>query len=182
MSEGTPERLRFSVDPAFSAVLIEARSNVGAVKFGSTQISGAIEAVRTDGHVDTDNRPCAKLTVPLASLASGNALYDAELQQRLAVQRYPQVGLELLEAHLIGDCNYRVSGNVTIHGVTATLQGVVNLTFPAADEVLIVGEQTIDIRDFDIDLPSVLMLRIYPDVKVSLHLVARTSPSTESGS
>jgi hypothetical protein len=34
------------------------------------------------------------------------------------------------------------------------------------------GEQAFDIRDFDLDSPTVLMLRIYPDVRVRLHVEA----------
>lgn len=160
-------------------MLVEARSNVGAVSFGSTEVSGVIEAVREGDVVDTSQGPSARLTVPLASLTSGNALYDAELQKRLAVQRYPIVTIELTEAESGGGPSYHVSGNVTIHGVTATLSGGVELSFPEPDAVLVTGEHVIDIRDFDIDVPSVLMLRIYPDVKVSLQLLARTSLATE---
>ncbi len=34
------------------------------------------------------------------------------------------------------------------------------------------GEQVFDIRDFDVPSPTVLMLRIYPDVRVHLHVEA----------
>lgn len=176
-----PERRRFEVDPTASALLVEARSNVGVVSFGTTEVTGVVEAVRQGSALDLGSSPTAHLSVRLASLTSGNALYDAELHKRLAVQRFPFVTLELTEADLVEGSDYRVSGRVTIHGVASTLYGGVVLTFPQADTVLVTGEQTIDIRDFDIDVPSVLMLRIYPDVKVSLHLVARHAPERESG-
>jgi len=181
ISTQATKRSHFELDTSSCAVLVEARSNVGAVSFGSTELNGVIEAVRAGDGIDTDSRPCAHLTVPLASLTSGNALYDAELQQRLAVQRFPVVTIELDEARAVGGSHYRVSGRVTLHGVTATLSGGVTLSFPEPDAVLITGEQVVDIRDFEIDLPSVLMLRIYPDVKVSLHLMARESPPAEAG-
>ena len=34
------------------------------------------------------------------------------------------------------------------------------------------GEQAFDIRDFDVAVPTVLMLRIYPDVVVQLQVEA----------
>ena len=34
------------------------------------------------------------------------------------------------------------------------------------------GEEVVDIRDFGIASPTVLMLRIYPDVRVRLHVEA----------
>ena len=170
-------RTRYTVDPTACAVLVEARSNVGAVSFGSTALTGGMELVRDGGRVDTATHPCTHLSVALDTLTSGNALYDAELQQRLAVQRFPVVTIDLVEAWPAGGDDYVVAGSVTIHGVTALLRGTVTLTFPDEESVLVVGEQVIDIRDFDIDLPSVLMLRIYPDVKVSLQLLARQSQS-----
>ena len=36
-----------------------------------------------------------------------------------------------------------------------------------------VGENVFDIRDFDVVAPNVLMLRIYPDVRIELQLEAR---------
>jgi hypothetical protein len=38
--------------------------------------------------------------------------------------------------------------------------------------LLITGEQAFDIRDFAVPSPTVLMLRIYPDVRVQLHAEA----------
>lgn len=154
---------------------------MGAVGFGSTEIHGTVELARAGEGIDIDNSPSARLTVPLATLTSGNALYDAELQQRLAAQRYPIVNLELLSAISAPGSGYQVSGAITLHGVTATLSGGVQLTYPESDTVLVTGEQVLDIRDFGIELPSVLMLRIYPDVKVSLHLLAREVRLSEGG-
>jgi len=34
------------------------------------------------------------------------------------------------------------------------------------------GDHVVDIRDFDIESPTVLMLRIYPDVRVQLQVEA----------
>jgi len=172
----TPQVARFVVDPTASAVLVAARSTVGAVNFGSTEISGSVEVVRTGSRLDLSVRPSARLTVPLASLTSGNALYDAELSQRLGAQRWPSVTIELVDAQALTGDTYHVKGTMTLRDVTATLAGQVTLTFPDRDLVFVTGEQVIDIRDFGIEVPSVLMLRIYPEVTVSLHLLA-----TESG-
>ena len=38
--------------------------------------------------------------------------------------------------------------------------------------LVVTGEQVFDIRDFDVPSPTVLMLRIYPDVRVHLHVEA----------
>ena len=46
------------------------------------------------------------------------------------------------------------------------------VTQPGPGRLSVTGEQVVDIRDFDIISPSVLMLRIYPDVVVKLYLEA----------
>ena len=43
------------------------------------------------------------------------------------------------------------------------------------------GEQVFDIRDFDIASPTVLMLRIYPDVIVQLQVEALPVPGPIAG-
>ncbi len=168
-----PPRRRFAVDPDRSALLLQSRSNIGAVQFGTREVTGYLDIALNTGGVATDQAPVAKLEVGLAELTSGNALYDDELRQRLDVRRFPVATVELQQAHALPDDTYRVGGLVTLHGISAQLQGSVKLAVAHSGELTVTGEQVVDIRDFDIDVPSVLMLRIYPDVKVALHLVAR---------
>ncbi len=47
--------------------------------------------------------------------------------------------------------------------------------------IVVSGEQVIDIRKFEIAAPTMLMLKIYPDVRVFLHLEAEASLSARSG-
>ena len=61
---------------------------------------------------------------------------------------------------------------VTIHGTTRELSGGLELTLAEDGTALITGQQRIDIRDFTIDLPSVLMLKIFPDVTVRFRIQA----------
>ena len=73
----------------------------------------------------------------------------------------------------VGGANhYRLGGEATFHGVTRRLHGTVAVAAAGDDRLVITGEQMFDIRDFDIASPTVLMLRIYPDVVVQLHLEA----------
>jgi polyisoprenoid-binding protein YceI len=165
-------RRRFTVDPNLSALLLQSRSNIGAVQFGTREVTGYLDVAIGPCGVAIDRGPVARLEVALAELTSGNALYDDELRQRLDVRRFPVATVELEQAHALPDDTYRVSGLVTLHGIAAQLQGSVRLVLAETGELTVTGEQVVDIRDFDIDVPSVLMLRIYPDVKVALHLVA----------
>ena len=54
--------------------------------------------------------------------------------------------------------------------MTRLLTGTVEIAFPATGVALVYGEKVIDIRDFDVPSPAVLMLKILPDVRVRMSL------------
>ena len=56
--------------------------------------------------------------------------------------------------------------------MTRPAQGTVSVEAVSDGRLVITGEQVFDIRDFAIPSPTVLMLRIYPDVRVRLHAEA----------
>ena len=63
-----------------------------------------------------------------------------------------------------------MTGELTFHGITRSITGTVALSTPGSGRLLVTGEHMFDMRDYDIAAPSVLMLRIYPDVRVQLQL------------
>ena len=67
---------------------------------------------------------------------------------------------------------YRLAGGLTFHGVTRPVDGTVSVDVASDRRLVVTGEQVFDIRDFDVPSPTVLMLRIYPDVRVRLHVEA----------
>jgi DNA-binding PadR family transcriptional regulator len=173
---GVPATLEtFVAVPERSVVLIEARSTVGPITFGAIGVTGTIQAYVRDGVVCADEPPTAHLEIEVDKLRSGNGLYDAELLRRIDARRYPVVALDLHDCAPVGVANrYRVSGDVTFHGASRRLHGTVNVAQAAENKLVVGGAQVFDIRDFDIALPTVLMLRIYPDVRVQLQVEAES--------
>lgn len=166
-------RVRYRLLPERSAVLIEARSNVGPISFGSTELDGFVEISVDESAIDVDAAPAARLSVQLATLRSGNSLYDAELLRRVDARSYPETVVELTSAARIGTSDrYQASGDITFHGITKRISGTVTASLSADGKIAIVGEHSFDIRDFDVAAPTVLMLRIYPDVRVQLQIEA----------
>jgi len=164
---------RFRLDPERSAVLIDVRSTVGPISFGTIGLGGSIEAAVTDGVVRTDVAPSARLTIDVTALSSGNHLYDAELLRRIDARRFPTATVVLRECALSGPgSRYQLAGELTFHGVTRPADGTVSVDVCSDTRLAITGEQVFDIRDFEIASPTVLMLRIYPDVRVYLHVEA----------
>lgn len=163
----------FRIDPDRAALVLVARSNAGPITFGATGIEGSISAHVAGGEVATTVPPAARLEVPVQRLTCGNGLYDAELLRRVDARLFPRAVVELRDASPIGATGrYHVEGVLTFHGVTRSMAGTVAVSFPEPGRMVIEGEQVLDMRHFEITPPAVAMLRIYPEVRVQLHLEA----------
>jgi polyisoprenoid-binding protein YceI len=169
----SPPFTSFRIDPERAALVLVARSNAGPITFGATGIEGSISAEVNDGEVATKLPPAARLEVPVQRLTCGNGLYDAELLRRVDARLFPRAVVELREASPVGTTGrYHVEGVMTFHGVTRSMAGTVSVSFPKPGRIVIEGEQLIDMRHFEITPPAVAMLRIYPEVRVQLHVEA----------
>jgi DNA-binding PadR family transcriptional regulator/polyisoprenoid-binding protein YceI len=167
------EARTFSVVEDQSAIMIRARSSVGTIEFGTTGLRGDIVAELRDGAVASAR---GRVEVDVAGLTSGNSLYDAELRRRVDARAFPHAAVELDEAHPLGtDGHVDVAGQLTFHGVSVKLDGSVGVSVVNDDRLVVTGERVIDIREFHLEAPTLLMLRIYPDVQVFLHLEASAS-------
>jgi DNA-binding PadR family transcriptional regulator len=172
--ETPPAPELFHLVPDRSVVLIEVRSTVGPLSFGAIGVTGSIEAAVQDGLVDTGGGVAGKISIDVSGLRSGNGLYDAELLRRIDARRFPTATVDLLSCTPTGlDGRYNLEGAVTFHGVSRPVQGTVGVSLVADRRLVITGEQVLDIRDFAIPSPTVLMLRIYPDVRVRLQVEAK---------
>lgn len=177
-------RIQFELAPDRSNLVVEARSNIGPIAFSTTTVTGWIEVHVADGLVATVPPPAAHLETRVTGLTSGNALYDAELLRRIDARRFPTVTLDLVSARRLGVGNcYQIAGNLTMHGVTRCLGGSVTATLvegirrPRAGtspprRLSVAGEHVLDIRHFDMEIPSRPLLKLYPDVRLHLHLEA----------
>lgn len=168
-----PELTSFRVRPDQAAVLLIARSSAGPITFGTTGIEGSIEAELAGDSVLTQSAPRARLEVPVSQFTSGNHFYDGELLRRIDARRFPAAHVDLRKAVAVGQTGrYHLVGELTFHGVTQPLEGMVEISFPTPGTIVVEGRQIIDMRHFGIQPPGVAMLKIYPDVRVELHLEA----------
>jgi PadR family transcriptional regulator PadR len=164
---------RFRVVPDRSVVVIDARSSVGPITFGALGVTGFIEAPVSGRRVCPGGCPTAHLEIEVEHLRSGNSLYDAELLRRIDARRHPTVTLDLRGCTPLGVTDrFQLEGEVTFHGVSRPMEGTVSVTMPTEHGLVVRGEQVVDIRDFGLVSPTVLMLRIYPDVVVGLQVEA----------
>jgi DNA-binding PadR family transcriptional regulator len=164
---------RFHLLPERSVVLIDVRSTVGPISFGALGVAGTVDADIADGAVRVNPPPTAHIEVAVDGFRSGNGVYDAELLRRVDVRRFPLATLDLRNCTAIGSANrFRLGGQLTFHGVTRAVEGTVDVAVAQVGRLVISGEQVFDIRDFAVPSPTMLMFRIYPDVRVRLHVEA----------
>jgi polyisoprenoid-binding protein YceI len=154
-----------------SEVAIHARSTLHAIDGTATDVGGTVDlGTGADGSLRLHG---GRIEVPVGSLRSGNPLEDAELQRRIDARRFPTIVGEVRSATAIdGEAGaFRVEGDVTFHGVTNPITGELRVARDG-DRVRIEGERVFDVRQFDIKPPRILMLRVEPDVRVTISLVA----------
>jgi polyisoprenoid-binding protein YceI len=162
---------RYRVLPDRSRLWAEARSSLHPIKLETTGLTGTIEAEMADGAA----RLGAPFRVELDAerLRSGTALIDGELQRRLETRKFPHVvgAVRLAEARGEGP-RWILRGELTLHGVTKATDAEVTVRVIDDRTIEIEGEKVIDMRDYGLKPPKLLIFKVHPDVKVRARLVA----------
>jgi polyisoprenoid-binding protein YceI len=161
----------FRIQPGRSRVWIEARSSLHPIHGEASGLEGTVEADVTDGHVEIGSTPNISVELPVEQLKSGKALEDKEMLRRVDARRFPTIRGEVREMQATSDGRYQVRGDLTFHGITRPVEGELSVKADGSSIVL-EGEQTFDIRDFGVDPPKILMLKVHPDVTVRVRAVA----------
>ena len=162
----------FRIDPRRSRVWIEARSSMHPIHGEAEGLEGSIEANVADGRIEVAEGPRIQIQLPVDKLQSGKRLEDAEMMRRIDARRFPKIRGETTELKENGGA-YRVRGDLTFHGVTRPVEGEVTISAPDERSLLIEGEQVFDIREFGVEPPKILMLKVHPDVRVRVKVVAQ---------
>jgi polyisoprenoid-binding protein YceI len=162
---------RYQIDPQSSRLWAEARSSLHPIHVETDGFEGYLQAEGNGGRVQIGLPIRVELDATL--IKSGNGLLDRELERRLEVRKYRRVVGDARELMPIDGSpgHYRIAGNLTLHGVTRALEA--EITVRALDgKVELQGEKVIDMRDFGLTPPKLFVLRVYPEVRVRVRLVA----------
>jgi len=166
---------RYDIVPERSEVWIEASSNVHPIHTSTDGLEGFVDLdIEDGGRVNLAVAPKGQLSLPVARLSSGNSWEDREMQRRIDGRRFRTIDGQLTAMRATGrDDRYLVRGDVTFRGVTNTYED--EMTVAQLDErtLQMEGRTTFDIRDFGMEPPRVLMLKVHPQVDVRVAIVAR---------
>jgi polyisoprenoid-binding protein YceI len=155
----------------------EVRSSLHPIHSQTSELSGEVK-----GEFDAGGRPRLDLPhggwveIPVGAIKSGSRLNDTEMQRRAEVGRYPKIRFEVTRAWpLDGTGRYRASVDVTAHGQTRRIEEDFALRGDGRRLVL-EGEHIFDMRDFGVNPPRIFTLKVEPEVRVRVRLVADEQP------
>jgi polyisoprenoid-binding protein YceI len=165
---------KYRIVPQRSQVLIDARSSLHPIHSSAQGLDGFLEVdVLGGGRVNLHSPASAKLSFPVDALSSGNALEDRELKRRIDARRFPSIDGVLDELRESGkDDRYLARGDLTFRGVTNSYEDEITIHEVDQRTLELAGEHTFDIREFGMEPPKILMLRVEPEVKVRIEIVA----------
>jgi YceI-like protein len=164
---------RFRILPGRSSVETEVRSSLHPIHAQSHDVRGLIE-----GEFDEAGRPLldrphrAWVEIPVETIRSGSRINDLEMQRRADVRRYPVIRFEVDRAWSVdGTDRLRAALAVTARGRTRSIEEDFSVHVDGR-ELVVAGEHRFDMRDFGMNPPRILTLKVDPQVRVRLRLVA----------
>jgi YceI-like protein len=164
---------RYRIVPTRSRVWIEAHSNVHPIRTEATGLNGWLDLDIGDGTINVDQPLLGHLEFPVDNLKSGNALEDREMRRRIDVRRYPTIVGDLKSMKQTDEpSRYIVGGDLTFRGTSRSYEDEMTVELPNEGTVIMAGESVFDIRDFGMDAPRILMLKVQPEVTVRIEIVA----------
>ncbi len=165
---------RYRIVPERSKVFISARSSLHTIDTRTDGLEGFVDLkVRGGGGLDLTVPTKGRVSLPVERMSSGNPLEDRELRRRIDARRYPTIEGELTDMHeTIRDGRYLVRGDVTFKGSTRSYEEEMAVSQDDDGTLRLTGESTFDIRDFGMDPPRILMLKVEPEVGVRVEIIA----------
>jgi len=162
---------RYTFDSVRSCVWVSGRSSLHPINTETRGITGWFEtSTRADGSLDLDLPVAGELELAVERLTSGNQLYDHELRRRIDARRFPTIAGRLSGIAADGPHpRYTVTGDIVFHGKTRTFEHDMHIEVHE-EGVSLTGEYVFDIREFGMKPPSMLMIRVYPEISVRVEL------------
>jgi len=164
--------VRYTFDSMRSCVWVNGRSSLHPINTETRGIEGWFEtAMLDDGSLNLSTPVTGELQVKVDKLSSGNQLYDRELKRRVDARKYPTIFGQMTRVTSAGaQGRYLVTGDLSFHGKTHTFEHEMSIIREDEDTVSLKGEYVFDIREFNMKPPSMLMLKVYPEVAVTVEL------------
>jgi len=158
---------RYVVEPDRARVDIEARSTLHALHGHAARATGEVE-LGADGRI-----AAGRLEVAVRDLGWGNPLLDRETRRRIDERAHPVIVGEVTADEPTGEGRHRTRGTITFLAVSHAVEGELRIEQPAADAIVVSGEQRFDVREWGLEPPRLLALKVAPEITVRIRIEAR---------
>ena len=163
---------RYRIVPERSRFWAEATSSIHPIRVETTGFEGYLDCELEGSGLRLEAPVAGHVELEADLLKTGNGLYDRELERRLEVRRYPLIRGEVRGVRKLDGNRYRVQGQLRFHGKTKNVEGEVTIRVVDERTIEAEGERAFDIRDYGLEPPRLLMLRVHPEVRVRGRVVA----------
>jgi polyisoprenoid-binding protein YceI len=165
---------RYRITPQRSYVWIEARSNVHPIHSTTDGLEGYVDiSFSADGEIDLTAPVAGSLSLSVDHLSSGNRMEDRELQRRIDARRYPRIEGALDKVSRSDENgSYVVGGEIVFRGVTRHHEDVMDIGRVDDETIRLAGKSCFDIREFGMEPPRILLLKVEPEVEIRVEIVA----------
>ena len=157
--------MRYRLLPEKSQVWIEGSSTVHPIHATASGVEGWFEADIVDGVISGPIE--GRVEIAVDRLRSGNRLVDRETRRHVDAGRHPVISGEITKVEAIEGGRLSVGGVIEFRGESAEVTGDVEVR-PTENGIVIEGSQTFDVRDWGLQPPSLMVIRVHPEVRVRI--------------
>jgi hypothetical protein len=157
-----------------SEVVIDARSNVHPIHQRARGVDGFVDLVlHDDGTVDLTHGATAEISLATDRLVGGNPLETRELRRRIDARNHPTITGRLDELRAADAPGaYLARGTVTFRGESRAAEDELRIARDGQGTLHVDGTHEFDIREFGMEPPRVLVMRVEPVVRIRIDVVA----------
>jgi polyisoprenoid-binding protein YceI len=102
---------------------------------------------------------------------------DRELQRRIDSRRYPKIEGTLDKIAPSDESeSYLVGGDISFRGVSRHHEDVMSISSVDDQTVRLAGQSSFDIREFGMEPPRILLLKVEPEVAIRVEIFAAREP------
>ena len=162
---------RYEIDPGRSSVVILATSSVHDIHADAPGPSGWIELSGTPGRFGPKTTFSGRLEVAAGGLKADNPLVEREMRRRIDARRHPVISGEATGVEGASGDEIQLTGEITFLGTALVVTGTLSVA-AENDGLRVTGSQVLDVRAWGLEPPKLLMLKVHPEVTVTVDLVA----------
>ncbi len=174
------EVVRWMLDPDTSSVTIDGASSVHPIRAEATGLRGWIEGTLASDGLAAESAVSGRVAIDVARLASGNPLIDRETRRRIQARRHPQITGEVVSGTVIAEGELLLEGVIEFRGERTQVEGTMAVVDVGSERIVLTGASRFDVRWWGLRPPRLGLLRVYPEIDVTVYVEATRHPDPPS--